>query len=354
MRNSLLFLLIAVFAADMSFLNGCAASSNAAAHNDPITPAPVFVRLATVEHTSADLPVRAVGKLEAKEELRLSFTVGGIMERVLVQEGQKVSKGQLLAALNLTEINARLAQAQNGFDKVDRDLERVKNLFADTVATLEQLQNATTARDVAKAGLDAAEFSRTYAQITAPCDGRVLRRLAEDHEQVSPGTVVLVLAGFEKGWVVKASLADRDLLRVKTGDSAAIEFGALPGTILSGTVSQIGAAPNPLNGTYEIEVRIDGPADRMVSGLIGKITITPVLTGQLSLIPVEALVEANGTSGFVFAPTTGESAVRKVPVLVSYVHEGKAGIRGELPGIQEVVTAGATKLTDGDPITVVR
>ncbi len=354
MRNTILIISALVLTIALSMLAGCGASSNAAATNGTVTSAPIPVRLATVEHTNAGLPVRAVGKLEAKEELRLSFKIGGIVEKVYVDEGQKVSKGQLLATLSLTEIDAQLKQAQNGFDKADRDLQRVKNLFADTVATLEQLQNATTAWEMAKAGLDAAAFNRKYSQIYAPSDGRILRRMADDHEQIASGTTVIVMAGYEKGWIVRAGLADRDIMRIQTGDSAKIEFDALPGNPVTGNVAEIGAAPNPMNGTYEVEIRVDHPSERLVTGLIGKITITPATTKQMSLVPIEALVEANGTSGFVFAPAFDEKTAMKVPVTVAYIQEGKVSIQGDLPGISEVITAGATKLTDGAFVSVVK
>ncbi|MBI5267950.1 MAG: efflux RND transporter periplasmic adaptor subunit [candidate division Zixibacteria bacterium] len=340
--------------AGLSNLVGCGSSSNAADRKESGNSAPVLVRLANVEHTNADLPVRAVGRLEAKEELRLSFKLGGIIDRVLVDEGQRVAKDQLLATLRSTEVDAELALAQNGFDKADRDLRRMKYLFEDSAVALEQLQNASTAWEVAKAGLDAAIFNHQHSRIYAPSEGRILKRLADDHEQVAPGSPVFIVAGFEKGWVVRAGLADRDLMRVTTGDSALIEFDALPGKIMTGIVSEIGASPNPVNGTYEVELRVSSSTDRLVSGLIGKIAIKPTLEEPMSLVPIEALVEANGTSGYLFAPGSDKNTARKVPVTISYVHDGKAGLVGDLSGIDAVITAGATKLTDGAPVTIVR
>lgn len=348
-------LLIATILATGSLIvAGC--NSQSATLTDNASPAatPMYVRVAAVEHTHADVPVPAVGKLEAKEESRLSFKMGGIIEKVFVDEGQVVRKGQLLATLSLTEINAQLAQAQNGFDKADRDLKRVKNLFADSVATLEQLQNATTAWEVAKAGLDAAAFNRKYAEICAPTDGRVLQRLGDDHEQVSPGNPVIVMADYGKGWVVRAGLADRDFMRVKLNDSAAVTFDALPGKVFSGLVSQTGAAPNPMSGTYEIEIKLSAPNDRLVSGLVGKISIMPRVEKATTLIPIEALVEAEGSRGFVFAPAPDEKSAKKVPVTISYMHNGRAGIIDDLVGVTSVITSGATKLTDGAAVAIVR
>ncbi|MEW6050228.1 MAG: efflux RND transporter periplasmic adaptor subunit [Candidatus Zixiibacteriota bacterium] len=353
MRTAVLFTAL-VLAAPAALLVGCSTTKSAASGPNQPDIKPVPVRIAAVEHTRADLPVRAVGKVAAKEELRLSFKIGGIIEHMLVDEGESVEKGELLAGLSLTEIDAQLTQAQNGFDKADRDLKRVKNLFADTVATLEQLQNATTAWEVARATLDAALFNREHAQIFAPAAGCILRRLADNHEQVTAGSPVIVLSGYEKGWVMRSGLADVDFLRIKLGDSARIEFDALPGTMVGGTVSEIGAAANPINGTYEIEIKVGPTAARLVSGLVGKISITPTTDQLAAMIPIEALVEANELNGYVYVPSADGRSARRAAVTVAYLKGGLAVVHDPSSALQMVITAGASRLSDGAAVVEVK
>lgn len=354
MTSAITLLNAAGLVAGLLIVAGCNSPSNIATRDTVSAATPIYVRVVPIERTLTGLPVPAVGKLEVKEELRLSFKIGGIIEKVFVDEGQTVHKGQLLATLSLTEIDAQLTQAQNGFDKADRDLNRVKNLFADTVATLEQLQNATTAWEMARAGLDAAAFNRKYAEIYAPTDGRVLQRLGGDHEQVAAGTPVIVMADYGRGWVVRTGLADRDFMRVNLNDTATVIFDALPGMIFSGSISQIAAAPNQVSGTYEIEIKLRSPRDRLVSGLVGKVSIMPITKKAATLVPIEALVEADGLRGFVFAPAPDQKSARKLPVTISYMHNGRVGIDDTLAGITSVITSGATKLTDGAPVAIVR
>ncbi len=348
-----LTLAMMILAGSMALI-GCGSHPDAVAKKDTTSVAPVYVRVASVEHTNAVLPVRAVGRLEAKEELRLSFKIGGIVEKMFVDEGQQVSRGQLLATLSLTEIDAQLAQAQNGFDKADRDLKRIKSLFADTVATLEQLQNATTAWEMAKAGLDAAAFNRKYAQIYAPSDGRILQRKADDHELVSPGTPIIVMTANERGWVVRTSLADRDLVRISLGDAADINFDAIPGVVIPGIISEIGAAPNPANGTYEVEIKISSSASHLMSGLIGKIDIIPSAINSVTTVPIEALASAQGERGFIYALNSDKKTASKIPVTIAYLRDGRAGISEKLTGISSVITAGISDLTDGALVSVVK
>ena len=108
-----------------------------------------------------------MGKLASKEELKLSFKTGGIISEIFVDEGQTVKKGQVLAKLNLSEIQAQVNQAILGLDKAERDYRRANNLYKDSVVTLEQLQNTTTALDIAKSNVKIAEFNLQFSTIKA-------------------------------------------------------------------------------------------------------------------------------------------------------------------------------------------
>ncbi len=90
-------------------------------------------------------PLTATGIVSSSSEARLSFKTGGIVEKLYFKEGDRVSKGQLLARLNLTEINAAVSQAREGLAKAQRDQQRAQNLYRDSVATQEQVQIASTA-----------------------------------------------------------------------------------------------------------------------------------------------------------------------------------------------------------------
>ena len=145
------------------------------------------VRTAPAESAAITDAVRAVGILAPRDELRLSFKVGGVIETMAVESGDRVRAGQTLAVLKRTEVEAAVAQASEGVDKARRDLERARQLRADEVATQEQVEDLTTAYKVARSSLRAAEFNARFARIDAPADGVVLQRLARASELVQEG-----------------------------------------------------------------------------------------------------------------------------------------------------------------------
>ncbi len=108
--------------------------SNLAKENDANTNS-IAVRLAQVETQVINRPILASGLVASASEARLAFKTGGVIDRILVKEGQTVVRGQLLATLNLTEISAQVNQAKEGVAKAERDLNRVKNLYADSVVS---------------------------------------------------------------------------------------------------------------------------------------------------------------------------------------------------------------------------
>ena len=159
----------------------------------------------------------------------LAFKTGGVINRVLVKEGDPVRKGQLLATLDLTEINALVAQARFGYEKAQRDFQRVTNLYRDSVATLEQLQNTETALAVAKEQLEAATFNRSFSEIHSPSNGYVLRKYVNAGQVVGVGDPILLTnAAVGNNWILKIGVSDKQWASIKINDKATIAIDAFP------------------------------------------------------------------------------------------------------------------------------
>ncbi|MEM7657097.1 MAG: biotin/lipoyl-binding protein, partial [Bacteroidota bacterium] len=118
--------------------------------SEPLAPKAIPVVLEKVTTTEEQIAIPMSGVLAAREEMQLGFKVGGLIQTVLVREGQTVRKGQALAKIDPLEIEAQVSQANSQLEKIKRDLARVENLYADSVATLEQVQDLRTALEVAE------------------------------------------------------------------------------------------------------------------------------------------------------------------------------------------------------------
>ncbi|GAB3999264.1 efflux RND transporter periplasmic adaptor subunit [Spirosoma daeguense] len=313
----------------------------------------VPIKLTPVSTVVRAEPVLVSGLVSSAKEARLSFKIGGIINQMYVEEGQTVRKGQLLATLDLTEINAQVSQAQLAHEKAGRDLGRVKSLYADTAATLEQLQNATTGQNVAQQNLTIAQFNRSYAQIRATVDGTVTRKLTNTGEFISPGSsVYLISSNRPSDWVVRVGVSDKDWARLRIGNRASITLDAYPGQTFTGSVSELAQAADPVNKLYEVEVRIQPGGVKFAPGLFAKVTLTPAQSRSYALVPVEAIVEGNGKDGFVYVLADDQKHVRKTPVQIGFLDNDKVLLTNGLNGIKDVVTAGSAFLTEESTVVV--
>ena len=142
---------------------------------------PVPVRLVQVVEEEIPRVVRACGVIASSKQMKLSFKTGGIVKRISVEEGDRVKKGQVLAELNLTEIEARFSQAETAYEKAERDLKRIRNLYRDSVVTNEQFQDANSFFENASAELKIASYNLSHSSIKAPSEGVILKRLVEEN-----------------------------------------------------------------------------------------------------------------------------------------------------------------------------
>jgi len=310
----------------------------------------VRVKAVNITSTGVVIPVYATGRLSSSTEIKLSFKTGGVIEAIPVMEGQKVQTGDILARLDLAEINAQAGQADLALKKAERDFIRIQNLYNDSVATLENLQDAKTALDVARANYDISSFNLEYSVIRSPFRGRVLKKLAEENEIIGPGHPVIILSSTEADWVLKANITDRDIVKLSIGDSARVVFDAHPGTIFKSEIVELGHIADPFTGTYEIELRISPENRKLVSGFVGKAEIFPLGTVDCLQIPVDALFDASGLSAYVYVLDGNMVSRRRVELLS--VSDPVCVISGLSDG-EKIITEGMNYLNDGDEVVVI-
>jgi RND family efflux transporter MFP subunit len=332
-------------------LAGCGGNSDAPDPAAAATP----VRVTEAERQPLGNSLRTVGTIAPAEEIRLSFKTGGIVASIPVDAGDRVRQGQPLASLVQEEVAAAVAQARALADKAERDLERGRALYSDEVATREQLDDLETARDVARANLRAAEFNARFSRIEAPADGIVLRKLVEQDELVAAGQPVILLGDTSGGWIVRASLTDRDIVRVRTGDKASVTLDAYPGRQFDATVAELASAADPMTGTYEMKLAIDPQGQRFVQGLVAKVEMAGDPGAAVTVVPVQALLEADGTEAVVFVVATREEqeVAERVAVRIGRLVGDRVEVLDGLQGGERVVIEGAAYLRAGKLVRIV-
>jgi RND family efflux transporter MFP subunit len=313
----------------------------------------VAVTVAPVKHEQRSQPIRNSGRISQKNEMRLSFKTGGLIERINVEEGDRVISGQILATLDLEEINARQQRAASNCKKAEADLARFNKLYEESLVSLQTKQDAQSARDSAAAELQIVNFNKKLSVIRAPADGRILKRYVESNELINPGHPAFLLASSQQGSVVRVGLIDQDIVKVGIGDPASITLDAYPGRKFTGSVSEVASSTDSGAGTFEVEILIDAQGYSLRSGLIARVEITPV-TGDLQyFIPIESVIRADGGLATVFVLDEEKQVANAVQVEVLEFLQDEVAVRGSLKASDKVIKLGGPYLSDGALVSVI-
>ncbi|MEJ0102026.1 MAG: efflux RND transporter periplasmic adaptor subunit [Bacteroidota bacterium] len=330
-------------------LNACKSNAGKEKINEDVIP----VKTISLQQETVQQTIYTSGQFTTDDETNLSFKTSGIINKLYVKEGDAVSKGQLLATLNLTEVNSAAEQASLAYQKAERDYQRASNLYKDSVATLEQMQNAKTALDVAKQLYNSAGFNKNYSEIRATRSGFVLRKYVNEGQYASSGTAILQINGAGQGnWILKAGVSDYQWAAIKIGDKATITTDAAPGKTVNAVVSKKPEGIDGLSGTFVIQLKPEGdPGIPIASGLFAKATITPSQTTRAWAIPYDALLDGDANAGYVFI-TNDNITAQKIKVQVSKIENEKIIVSGGLENVKALIVSGSAYLDDGAKIKV--
>lgn len=312
------------------------------------------VKLQPVQTGEYSRALQYSGLIASNDEARLSFKIGGIISKIYVKEGDRVSAGQPLASLDLTEIDAQVQQASQNVEKLKRDEGRLSNLYKDTVASLEQLQNSHTQWSVAVEALRIAQFNRQFAQIRAASGGTILQKLMSEGEYAAAGTAVLVFNGAENhDWVVRFGVADKDWAVLKKGDKATVSVDAYPDEHFEGVITKMAEGSDPVSGTYPIEVTVSPAGHKFAPGLFCSLQLQPSSRHEMAMMPAEALAEGDGKTGYVYTLNPDRRTVRKIPIRIAFLDKDKIVVSSGLDSVREVITDGVGYLTEKSVVKVI-
>ena len=334
-------------------LYSCKEQDNA---KNPLGDADVIpVKVSSVSALELPKKINATGLVSTENEAKYSFKIGGVINRIFVDEGQFFRKGQLLATLNSTEISAGLMQSDLSVEKAQRDYQRAVNLYKDSVYTLEQLQNTKTALDIALKAKEAVAFNEHYSKIYAASDGFVSQKIASEGEVIGPGMPVLAINETQKNnnYLLKVGVTDREWASINPGQTATVTLDGYADKKIDAYVFRKSQAADPTLGSFQIELKLKLNDIKPAVGMFGKAEISTSQDENVKVIPYSSLVEADGDKAFVFTPD-GANKVRKIPVIISKVDNQQVYLKEGLDGVREIVISNSAYLNEKSTIKIIR
>ncbi|MBR9844658.1 MAG: efflux RND transporter periplasmic adaptor subunit [Algicola sp.] len=271
----------------------------------------IAVKIDQVKASSKQPFLSVSGKIQATNSADLSTRMMGYINKVHVNVGDKVSKGQLLVSINNADLQAKKAQVNAGiteakaaFNNAQKDYNRFLNLFADNSASQKELDDMTARFEMAKARLEAANQMKNevnaqfaYSNITAPFNGTITGKIAEEGNMANPGEP-LIRMETPSDFEVMAMVPETEISEIKTGTTVDVLVKSINETI-KGKVKEVSASAKDTGGQYLVKIALDKTDVNILSGMFTTVQfpIEKKTTSTLVLIPSEALVTNGQLSG---------------------------------------------------------
>lgn len=245
--------------------------------------------------------VQVAGTVEPVERVRLKAGVEGVLERVEVEEGDEIKKGALVARSDDSEMRAEKRRAQAILEKVKGKLERKKPLVEIEAVRRAEVDDLEAEIGVAEAEVDLWKTRIERSQITAPKDATVAERHVDPGGFVTSGEAIVNLVDLST-LVVPASMSERDVASVDSGDSVELSVDAEPGRSLEGSIRRIYPTADADSRRVPVEIAIDDiPEDVVVKpGFRARTSIDVDRRQDVLAIPDEALLASTPDDPFVY------------------------------------------------------
>ena len=306
------------------------------------------------------------GEVRARNENPLSFRIGGNLARRLVDAGDRVRQGQLLAELDPGDqrlqagaAQAQVAAAEAALVRARADLDRYKALADQQLvsrstydAQLAAYRAAEGQARAARAQAGVAGNQAGYTQLRAPRDGVIASRMAEAGQTVAAGQAIYVLAG-DAGREVQIALPEARIRDFQVGQPALVELWGRAGERLPARIREIAPAADPQTRTYAARATIDGDAATTVDlGQSARVYIATAAAGAPASLhlPLSALQRDDRGATAVWVVDAASRKAHRLPVSVGpYAADGVAVLSG-LRSDAWVVLAGGHLLREGETV----
>lgn len=337
------------------------------------------VKVAAATPAEAPRGHRYSANVQPRAQVAVAFRTSGYVESVrrvggrLLQAGDAVTKGTLLAvvrpgdtAARVGQAEAALAEAEAAAERSRLDLSRAESLYASASLTRPELDGARAAARMAearvaaaRAQLDAARLAHEDTRLVAPLDGVVLSRSIEEGSLVAPGVAGFVLADTA---TVKAVFGVPDVVveTLRIGDPISVSAEAVPGVGFEGNVTAISPSADPTSRVFDAEVTIPNRAGRLKSGMVAAVELkreTGPAARTLPAVPLSAVLKSPKTEGgyavFVVEGSGEASTARIRPVRLGAIASNHVVVLEGLKAGEIVVVTGASLLADGEAVRVI-
>lgn len=298
--------------------------------------------------------VELQGSVDTKENIIINAEYSGTLLSVLVKEGQKVKKGQLLAKIDDGGLSAQLSQLQVQADLAQTTFERQKRLWDQKIGSEIQFLQAKTQYESVQNSVSQLRSQLSKTNITAPFSGTIDEIITQQGTNISPGSPIMRIVNLDNMYI-DVEVPERYISNIKEGTTVNINFPVLQDTVQS-KVAQVSNYINPSNRSFKIQVDVDNRGGLVKPNLTARVNINDYINEEAILIPQNIISENAEGDQYVYVvreKDTGNFAVAKRVIIKTGQTQGD--LIEVLEGINkgdELVEEGARRVQDNQKVKI--
>jgi membrane fusion protein, multidrug efflux system len=290
------------------------------------------------------------GNIEGLKTVRLGFMVAGKIDFIAFNEGEKVSKGQMISSLDPVSYSIAKEMADIQVNQVQDEYNRLKEMYDNKSLSESDFSKITYGLQQAKAQQKLHAKNLSDTRLYSPIDGVMLKKLVEVGEITGVGIPLFVISDIRK-IKVSAFIPETELHKIKIGQMAEVSVSS-SGDTYKGRITEVGSAADGASRAFSVKIEVENPKMLLRPGMIAEVKIIPEDTNNVLAIPVEAIQHDFNNQSFVFvADTSMNKAFRRNVVAGKLINE-KIEIISGLGEKEIIVTGGQQKLVDGSLVSI--
>lgn len=295
-----------------------------------------------------------VGEIEAKTSTGVGFKVPGTIMRIFVDEGDHVTKGQLLAELDPQDMKNSYDIARASLFQAEDAMRRVNMMHEEQSISDLKYVEVQTKLEQARSMFAAARKRLNDTKLYAPVSGVIGKRaieVGENYGMLFSAFTILDLDEVN----VKVPIPEREISRIKKGDEANIYVLALGDSIhFKSHVDEIGVTGDRLTHSYEVRLRVSNRSHKLMHGMVCNVQLWPKSTQNQRgfILPITAVKVNTGDSHYVWVARNGKAYRQNVEVGM-YSKDGVVVLGGIHDG-EHIITEGQSKICEGQKIKETR
>ena len=343
------FFIICLIAAVIIGSLGCGSQSTANAEEEKKKEEAIPVEVTKVKKGDISAYFTGTASLEAENEARVVAKVGGVVEKLFVEEGHKVKKDQVLAQLDDDKLSLDLAQAEARLKQLENEFNRKKELYQKKIISTEIFERTRSDFEMQKATVGLARLMKDYTSIRAPIDGVVAERMIKVGNMVPQNEPCFHISDFEPLLAV-LHVPEKEMSKLKENQKAVITVDAFPDETFTGKILRISPVVDPQTGTFKVTGAVTDTEGKLKPGMFTRLSIVYNVHRNTLLVPKDAvLIEGNESVVFV----VNENKAHRKTVETGYINTAHMEITKGLTVGDTVVQTGISGLKDGSKVEIV-